>query len=642
MKVTRSDIRNVAIVAHVDHGKTTLVDAMLWQSDVFDSHASVESTGERVMDSGDLEREKGITILAKNTAVTYRGEHAAKHGAPEGITINVVDTPGHADFGGEVERALSMVDGVVLLVDASEGPLPQTRFVLRKALASKLPVIVVVNKVDRPDSRIEAVVSETTDLLLNLASDLEGEEAEVDIDALLDVPVIYASGKAGRASAEQPADGTLPDSENLEPLFDAILANIPAPTYDDEAPVAAQVTNLDASPFLGRLALIRVHSGTIKKGQTLGWRKQDGTMSNVRISELLRTVGLERVPDKEAGPGDIVAVAGIPEITIGDSLVDPENPIDLPEIHVDEPAISLTIGINTSPLAGKVKGHKLTARQVKERLDRELIGNVSLRVLPTERPDSWEVQGRGELALAILVEQMRREGFELTVGKPQVVTRTDENGKVLEPYEQMTIDTPEDYLGTITQLMAARKGRMLTMTNQGTGWVRMEYMIPARGLIGFRTHFMTLTRGTGIGSSLFAGYDEWAGPIESRVTGSLISDRQGAVTPFSLLRLEDRGTFFVEPTQEVYEGMVVGENPRAEDMEVNVVREKELTNMRAASADVFETLVPPRKLTLEESLEFIEDDECVEVTPETIRIRKLVLNSHERLRANRKRAQGKL
>ena len=469
MKVTRSDIRNVAIVAHVDHGKTTLVDAMLWQSDVFDSHASVESTGERVMDSGDLEREKGITILAKNTAVTYRGEHAAKHGAPEGITINVVDTPGHADFGGEVERALSMVDGVVLLVDASEGPLPQTRFVLRKALASKLPVIVVVNKVDRPDSRIEAVVSETTDLLLNLASDLEGEEAEVDIDALLDVPVIYASGKAGRASAEQPADGTLPDSENLEPLFDAILTNIPAPTYDDEAPVAAQVTNLDASPFLGRLALIRVHSGTIKKGQTLGWRKQDGTMSNVRISELLRTVGLERVPDKEAGPGDIVAVAGIPEITIGDSLVDPENPIDLPEIHVDEPAISLTIGINTSPLAGKVKGHKLTARQVKERLDRELIGNVSLRVLPTERPDSWEVQGRGELALAILVEQMRREGFELTVGKPQVVTRTDENGKVLEPYEQMTIDTPEDYLGTITQLMAARKGRMLTMTNQGTG-----------------------------------------------------------------------------------------------------------------------------------------------------------------------------
>lgn len=642
MKVTRSDIRNVAIVAHVDHGKTTLVDAMLWQSDVFDSHASVESTGERVMDSGDLEREKGITILAKNTAVTYRGEHAAKHGAPEGITINVVDTPGHADFGGEVERALSMVDGVVLLVDASEGPLPQTRFVLRKALASKLPVIVVVNKVDRPDSRIEAVVSETTDLLLNLASDLEGEEAEVDIDALLDVPVIYASGKAGRASAEQPADGTLPDSENLEPLFDAILTNIPAPTYDDEAPVAAQVTNLDASPFLGRLALIRVHSGTIKKGQTLGWRKQDGTMSNVRISELLRTVGLERVPDKEAGPGDIVAVAGIPEITIGDSLVDPENPIDLPEIHVDEPAISLTIGINTSPLAGKVKGHKLTARQVKERLDRELIGNVSLRILPTERPDSWEVQGRGELALAILVEQMRREGFELTVGKPQVVTRTDENGKVLEPYEQMTIDTPEDYLGTITQLMAARKGRMLTMTNQGTGWVRMEYMIPARGLIGFRTHFMTLTRGTGIGSSLFAGYDEWAGPIESRVTGSLISDRQGAVTPFSLLRLEDRGTFFVEPTQEVYEGMVVGENPRAEDMEVNVVREKELTNMRAASADVFETLVPPRKLTLEESLEFIEDDECVEVTPETIRIRKLVLNSHERVRANRKRAQGKL
>lgn len=642
MKSTRSDIRNVAIIAHVDHGKTTLVDAMLWQSDVFDSHASVESTGERVMDSGDLEREKGITILAKNTAITYRGPAAAKHGAPDGVTINVVDTPGHADFGGEVERALSMVDGVVLLVDASEGPLPQTRFVLRKALAGRLPVIVVVNKVDRPDSRIDEVVSETTDLLLNLASDLEGDVDEtVDVDAILDVPVIYASGKAGRASTVQPEDGTLPDSTNLEPLFDAILANIPAPTYDDEAPVAAQVTNLDASPFLGRLALIRVHSGTIRKGQTLGWRRQDGTMKSARISELLRTVGLDRVPDTEAGPGDIVAIAGIPDITIGDSLVDADNPVDLPKIHVDEPAISLTIGTNTSPLAGKVKGHKLTARQVKDRLDRELVGNVSLRVLPTERPDTWEVQGRGELALAILVEQMRREGFELTVGKPQVVTKLDENGKVMEPYEHMTIDVPEEHLGAVTQLMAGRKGRMATMTNHGTGWVRMEYTVPSRGLIGFRTYFLTETRGTGIASSLFAGYDEWAGPIESRITGSLIADRQGAVTPFSLLRLEDRGTFFVEPTQEVYEGMVVGENPRAEDMEVNVVREKELTNMRAASADVFESLVPPRRLTLEESLEFIEDDECVEVTPETIRIRKLILDSHERARSNRKRAQGR-
>lgn len=635
MRQTRHDLRNVAIVAHVDHGKTTLVDAMLWQSGVFDAHASVESTGERVMDSGDLEREKGITILAKNTAVRYTGPSAAAHQAPEGVTINVVDTPGHADFGGEVERALSMVDGVVLLVDASEGPLPQTRFVLRKAIGAHLPVIIVVNKVDRPDARISEVVEETQDLLLNLASDVESDDESIDLEALLDAPVIYASGKAGCAGVEQPADGHLPDSDNLEPLFDAILTHIPAPTYEEDAPLAAQVTNLDASPFLGRLALLRIHSGTIRKGQNVGWSRHDGSVSQVRISELLETQGLERIPALEAHAGDIVAVAGIENITIGDSLVDLDDPRPLPLIHVDEPAISLTLGINTSPLAGRVSGHKLTARQVKDRLDRELIGNVSIRVLPTDRPDAWEVQGRGELALAILVEQMRREGFELTVGKPQVVTKTDEDGHLLEPMELMTIDVPEEYLGAITQLMAARKGRMETMSNHGTGWVRMEYEVPSRGLIGFRTRFLTETRGTGIASSIFNGFGPWTGDIESRVSGSLVSDRAGAVTAYALLRLEDRGTFFVEPTAEVYEGQVVGENPRPEDMDVNVVRAKELTNIRSSTADVFETLVPPRKLTLEESLEFASADECVEVTPEIVRIRKVILSATDRVRAMR-------
>lgn len=642
---SRSDVRNVAIIAHVDHGKTTLVDAMLWQSGAFDAHASIEKTGERVMDSGDLEREKGITILAKNTAITYRGPLAAEYGAPEGIVINVVDTPGHADFGGEVERALSMVDGVVLLVDASEGPLPQTRFVLRKALAAGLPVVLVINKVDRGDARISAVVEETSDLLLNLAADLEGEAATaedgatpIDVDALLDVPTVYASAKAGRADTVQPADGSLPANPDLQPLFAAILEHIPAPTYDADAPLAAQVTNLDASPFLGRLALLRVHSGEIRKGQTVGWARHDGSLTNVRISELLRTVGLERTPAESASAGDIVAVAGIPEITIGDSLVDPADPRPLPLIHVDDPAISLTIGINTSPLAGKVRGHKLTARQIKDRLDRELVGNVSLKVLPTDRPDAWEVQGRGELALAILVEQMRREGFELTVGKPQVVTKRGEKGELLEPMEHLTIDVPDEHLGVVTQLMAARKGRMTTMANHGTGWVRLEYLVPVRGLIGFRTTFLTETRGTGIASSIAAGYEKWAGEIVSRTTGSLVSDRSGAVTPYALLRLEDRGTFFVEPTAEVYEGQVVGENPRNEDMDVNVVRTKELTNMRSATADVFESLVPPRKLSLEESLEFAADDECVEVTPEIIRIRKVVLVGHERYRiASRKK-----
>ncbi|TQL01346.1 translational GTPase TypA [Cellulomonas sp. SLBN-39] len=625
----RGDLRNVAIVAHVDHGKTTLVDAMLWQSGAFGAHDHID---ERAMDSGDLEREKGITILAKNTAVRYSGPAAAAIGQPEGVTINVIDTPGHADFGGEVERGLSMVDGVVLLVDASEGPLPQTRFVLRKALAAKLPVILVVNKVDRPDARIEEVVHEATDLLLGLASDLHEDVPDLDLDAILDVPVVYAAAKVGRASLEQPADGGLPDSPDLEPLFKTILEKIPAPTYDPAAPLQAHVTNLDASPFLGRLALLRIHNGTLRKGQTVAWARQDGSLQNVRITELLETKALERVPTDSAAPGDIVAVAGIEDITIGETLTDPDDPRPLPLITVDDPAISMTIGINTSPLAGKGgKGHKVTARQVKDRLDRELIGNVSLRVLPTERPDAWEVQGRGELALAILVEQMRREGFELTVGKPQVVTKKVD-GKVHEPVERMTIDVPEEYLGAVTQLLAQRKGRMETMSNHGTGWVRMEFLVPARGLIGFRTRFLTDTRGTGIASSISEGHEPWAGQIETRVNGSLVADRAGVATPFAMLNLQDRGTFFVEPTSEVYEGMVVGENARNEDMDVNITKEKKLNNIRSSTSESFENLVPPRRLTLEESLEFAREDECVEVTPQVVRIRKVVLDQTERAR----------
>lgn len=625
----RSDLRNVAIVAHVDHGKTTLVDAMLWQSGAFGAHDHVD---ERAMDSGDLEREKGITILAKNTAIRYSGPAAAAAGQPDGITINVIDTPGHADFGGEVERGLSMVDGVVLLVDASEGPLPQTRFVLRKALEAKLPVILVVNKVDRPDARIEEVVHEATDLLLGLASDLHEDVPDLDLDAILDVPVVYAAAKVGKASRTQPADGGLPDSPDLEPLFATILEKIPAPTFDPAAPLQAHVTNLDASPFLGRLALLRMYNGTLRKGQTVAWARHDGTLQNVRITELLETKALERVPTEQAGPGEIVAVAGIEDITIGETLTDPDDPRPLPLITVDDPAISMTIGINTSPLAGKGgKGHKVTARQVKDRLDRELIGNVSLRVLPTERPDAWEVQGRGELALAILVEQMRREGFELTVGKPQVVTRTVD-GKVHEPTERMTIDVPEEYLGAVTQLLAQRKGRMQTMSNHGTGWVRMEFVVPARGLIGFRTRFLTDTRGTGIASSIADGFEPWAGPIETRLNGSLVADRSGVATPFAMLNLQDRGVFFVDPTSEVYEGMVVGENARNEDMDVNITKEKKLNNIRSSTSESFENLVPPRKLTLEESLEFAREDECVEVTPEVVRIRKVLLDQTDRAR----------
>jgi GTP-binding protein len=621
---TRNDLRNVAIVAHVDHGKTTLVDAMLRQTDSFSAHEHLE---ERAMDSNDLEREKGITILAKNTAVSYKGIHA-KDGP---ITINVIDTPGHADFGGEVERGLSMVDGVVLLVDSSEGPMPQTRFVLRKALEAKLPVILLVNKTDRPDARIDEVIVEAQDLLLGLASDLAEDVPDLDLDLILDVPVVYASGRNGAASLTKPANGALPDNDNLEPLFEAILKHIPAPRYDDEHPLQAHVTNLDASPFLGRLALLRVFNGTIKKGQTVAWVKHDGSVHNVRVTELLVTRALDRYPTDSAGPGDIVAVAGFEDITIGETLADPNDVRPLPTIKVDDPAISMTIGTNTSPLVGKVKGHKLTARMVKDRLDRELVGNVSLKLVDVGRPDAWEVQGRGELALAILVEQMRREGFELTVGKPQVVVKHID-GKVHEPFENLTVDAPEEYLGAITQLLAARKGRMEGMANHGTGWVRMDFIIPSRGLIGFRTEFMTITRGSGIANAVSHGYEPWAGEIITRTNGSIVADRSGVATPFAMVALQERMTFFVEPTQEVYEGMVVGENSRSEDMDVNITKEKQLTNMRQSTSDTFERMTPSRKLTLEECLEFAREDECVEVTPDFIRIRKVELDANARAR----------
>ncbi|MFJ1794336.1 translational GTPase TypA [Kitasatospora griseola] len=622
---TRNDIRNVAIVAHVDHGKTTLVDAMLKQAGAFAAHQQLD---DRMMDSNDLEREKGITILAKNTAVKY---HPKDGGAP--ITINIIDTPGHADFGGEVERGLSMVDAVVLLVDASEGPLPQTRFVLRKALSARLPVILCINKTDRPDARIDEVINETYDLFL----DLDADEDQIEF------PIVYACARDGVASLTKPENGTVPaDSENLEPFFSTILEHVPAPTYDEDAPLQAHVTNLDADNFLGRIALLRVEQGELRKGQTVAWIKRDGTIQNVRISELLMTEALTRKPAEVAGPGDICAVAGIGDIMIGETLADTENPIALPLITVDEPAISMTIGTNTSPLVGKGgsgKGadaksagkvdRKVTARQVKDRLDRELIGNVSLRVLETERPDAWEVQGRGELALAILIETMRREGFELTVGKPQVVTR-EVNGKTHEPVERLTVDVPEEHMGAVTQLMGIRKGRMDNMSNHGSGWVRMEFVVPSRGLIGFRTEFLTNTRGTGIAHSIHEGYEPWFGNLTTRNNGSLVADRSGVVTAFAMTNLQERGVLFTDPGTEVYEGMIVGENSRSDDMDVNITKEKKLTNMRSSNADVAESIVPPRKLSLEQSLEFCREDECIEVTPETVRIRKVVLDAKER------------
>ena len=623
----REDLRNVAIVAHVDHGKTTLVDKMLWQSGAFGEHDHVD---ERAMDSGDLEREKGITILAKNTAVRYAGPVAVAAGLPDGLTINIIDTPGHADFGGEVERGLSMVDGVVLLVDASEGPLPQTRFVLRKALAAHLPVVLCINKVDRPDARIAEVEDEVMELLMDLIEDTEGKEH------YLDLPTVYASAKAGRASLSRPENGGLPDGADLSALFATIIEHIPAPTFEEGAPLQAHVTNLDASNFLGRLALLRVHNGTISKGQQVAWCRHDGSIQKVKITELLMTEALERVPmqaGQSAGPGDIIAVAGIPEITIGETLADIDNPVALPVITVDEPSISMTIGINTSPLAGR-SGNKLTANQVKQRLEAELIGNVSIRMLTTERPDTWEIQGRGELQLAILVELMRREGFELTVGKPQVVTRIID-GKVNEPMERLSVDIPEDYLGVVTQLMALRKGRMEQMVNHGTGWCRMDYLVPARGLIGFRTEFLTETRGTGLLHHVFDRYEPWHGELRTRPTGSLVADRTGATTGFALANLQDRGTMFVGPGTDVYEGMIVGENSRSDDMDVNPTKEKKLTNMRQSSGDILVPLIPHKQLSLEQALEFCREDECVEVTPATVRIRKVILSGTDRVRAFR-------
>ena len=592
---------------------------MLWQSGAFRENQDV---AERVMDSMDLEREKGITILAKNTSVRYAGPSASD----SGVIFNIIDTPGHADFGGEVERGLEMVDGVVLLVDASEGPLPQTRFVLRKALSKRLPVVLVINKVDRNDARIEEVVDEVYELFLDLDAD----------DSQIDFPIVYTSAISGRASTTMPNDGEQPDSDNLEPLFATLLATIPAPTFVEGAPLQAHVTNLDASPYLGRLALCRVHEGSIRKGQQVAWIRSDGSTDRAKVVELLMTEALERVSVEGASAGDIIAVAGIPEITIGETLSDPDDPRQLPVITVDEPSISMTIGINTSPLAGRSGGSKLTAPMIKSRLEAETIGNVSIRVLPTERPDTWEVQGRGELQLAILVELMRREGFEITVGKPQVVTRTID-GAMNEPVERLTVDVPEDYLGVVTQLMALRKGRLEQMVNHGSGWVRMDYLVPARGLIGFRTEFLTETRGTGLLHHVFDRYEPWHGELRTRPTGSLVADRSGSTTGFALANLQERGTMFVGPGTEVYEGMIVGENSRSEDMDVNPTKEKKLTNMRSSTGEVFVPLIPHRELSLEQALEFCREDECVEVTPSAVRMRKILLDVTERVKAGRKR-----
>ncbi|HXY71784.1 MAG TPA: translational GTPase TypA [Actinomycetota bacterium] len=598
----RDDLRNVAIVAHVDHGKTTLVDAMLWQTGAFRENQDVAV---RVMDSMDLEREKGITILAKNTAVRYGG-----------VKINIVDTPGHADFGGEVERALTMVDGVLLLVDASEGPLPQTRFVLRKALEARLPVILVINKVDRPDARIREVLNDVYELFLDLDA----------ADDQIEFPILYANARAGTASHDP-----LDLGSDLKPLFETILERIPAPSYRDGHPLQALVTNLDASPYVGRLALCRVLEGSIRRGQQVAWCRENGEIDAAKVTELYVTEALDRVATEEAGPGEIIAVAGIPEVTIGETLADPDDPRPLPVIHIDEPSLSMTIGINTSPLAGQ-DGDKLTARLVKSRLDQEVVGNVSIRVLEADRPDRWEVQGRGELQLAVLVEMMRREGFELTVGKPQVVTRTID-GKLCEPVERVSVDAPEEYLGVVTQLLASRKGRVEEMVNHGTGWVRMEYLVPARGLIGFRTEFMTETRGTGQLHHVFETYEPWHGELRTRPSGSLVADRRGPTTAYALANLQERGELFVPPGVEVYEGMIVGENARSDDMDVNPTKEKKLTNMRAAGSDDLVRLVPHRDLSLEQALEFVREDECVEVTPGIVRLRKADLSAHERSKA---------
>ena len=604
----RTDLRNVAIVAHVDHGKTTLVDAMLWQSGAFRKGQDV---AERVMDSMDLEREKGITILAKNTTVNHQG-----------VKLNIIDTPGHADFGGEVERGLTMVDGVLLLVDASEGPLPQTRFVLRKALEAKLPVILVVNKVDRPDARIAEVVDEVYELFLDLDADSDQ----------IEFPIVYTNAKAGWASLEEGVEGT-----DLAPLMELMLERIPAPEYDPEHAFQAHVTNLDADPYVGRLALCRIRHGTVRTGSPIAWCRADGSVQRAAISELYVTEALDRVSAKEAGPGEIIAVAGLPDVTIGETLADPEDPQPLPVITVDEPSLSMVVGINTSPLAG-TEGSKLTARQVRDRLDAELVGNVSIRVHDTDRPDAWEVQGRGELQLVILLELMRREGFELTAGQPRVLTR-EIDGKVHEPVERLAIDVPEEHVGAVTQLLAGRKGRLDHMVNHSTGWVRMDYLVPARGLIGLRTEFLTETRGAGIMHHVFEGWEPWAGELRTRATGSLVADRRGSSAAYALMSLQDRGTLFVGPGEEVYEGMIVGENSRSDDLDVNAIKEKQQTNMRAASAEVLVRLSPAKQLSLEAAIEFLRDDECVEVTPDSVRLRKVELDKTKRQKAARQAAR---
>ena len=610
--VARANLRNVAIIAHVDHGKTTLVDAMLWQSGAFRSN---ETVAERVMDSMDLEREKGITILAKNTAVRYVRDSG------EEIKINVVDTPGHSDFGGEVERALTMVDGVLLLVDSSEGPLPQTRFVLRKALALDLPVVLVINKVDRPDARISEVVDEVYELFF----DLDATEHQIDF------PIVYTNARRGTAALDPGQSGI-----DLRPLFETLLETVQAPRHDPEHPLQAWITDLDSNPYVGRIAICRVMHGTIKKGQNVAWCRTDGTTTTAKITDLYVTESLDRVDVADAGPGEIIAISGIPDITIGETLADLADPTPLPGITVDEPSLAMTIGVNSSPMSG-LDGNKVTARLIKNRLDTELIGNVSIRVSDTDRPDTWQVEGRGELQLAVLVEIMRREGFEMTVGKPNVLTRTID-GQLHEPTERVTIDIPEDFVGAIAQLLGERKAKIVNMSNHGTGWVRLDYIVAARGLIGFRTEFLTETRGTGLMANVFEGHTPWLGELRTRRSGSIVADRRGAVTGYALAALQNRASLFVAPGDEVYEGMVVGENPRPQDMNVNICREKKQTNVRAAASDDTVRLTPPRILSLEQALEFIADDECVEVTPHATRLRKVTLAAGVRGR-NRKRLQ---
>ena len=597
----RPELRNIAVIAHVDHGKTTLIDALLKNSGAFRTN---ESVAERVMDSMDLEREKGITILAKNTAIKYGN-----------VKINIVDTPGHADFGGEVERALTMVDGVLLLVDAAEGPRPQTRFVLRKALEANLSIVVVINKVDRADQRINEVIDEIYELFL----DLEASEEQIDF------PIIYTDARAGTATVDPKIPGN-----DLDPFFEVLLKSVPPPTGDPNAPLQVHVTNLDASPYLGRLAVCRVISGVLRENSPVAWCRTDGSIEQAKIATITLTEALSQVEVKEAGPGEIAYVSGIVDVTIGETFTDLDDPHPLPVISVDEPTLSMSIGVNTSPVAGN-DGDKITARQIKARLEEELIGNVAIRVLPTERPDTWEVQGRGELQLAVLVETMKREGFELTVGKPSVLLR-EIDGNLHEPVEEVTIEVPEEHVGAVTQLLGARRAQMKEMKNSGTGWVRLDYVAASRALIGFRTEFLTETRGTGILSHVFSGWEQWMGEIRLRQTGSVVADRKGKVTGHAITNLQERATLFVSPNDEVYGGMIVGENPRSEDMDVNICKEKKLTNVRAAASDDTIRLTPPRILSLEQALEYIAEDECVEVTPAIVRLRKTVLDSGERAR----------